>query len=71
MVGQSLEIEGIAKAPGRGLHVIQKSRSYPIRRGHPHIGRAPARVAAGLHLLGLVQQQDVDRKALPPRLFGG
>src|SRR5262249_2591713 len=48
--------------------VADKTRLDAVDRRHAHIGRRPARVAAGLVFARLLQQRDVDGK--PARRFG-
>ena len=64
------EIGLVALEFRRLQHVVDEARLDALGRRHPHVGRRPARVAAGLVFRRLLQQRDVDGDAAAARLAG-
>ena len=61
---------GSANPPEALPHVVFKTGRDPVRRVQPHVGRAPAGVAAGFGFARFFQHRDVDAQAAVARLLG-
>ena len=56
--GERGEVVLVALEAGRLQHVVDEARLDAVDRGHPHVGRRPAGVAAGVGLGRLVEHGD-------------
>ncbi len=69
--GERGEVVLVALEFGRLQHVVHERRLDAIDRGHAHVGRRPAGVAAGIGFGGFVDEGDGDGEVFRPRCFGG
>ncbi len=67
---QRAKIVSIGQSTRRLLHIIFKTASEPIGCIEPHVGRAPAGVAAGFGFTRFFKQGDIDPQAASVSLFG-
>ncbi|MGA2567500.1 MAG: hypothetical protein ABSF41_11815 [Pseudolabrys sp.] len=68
---QPREIAFVTARLGGVEHVPNEARFHALGRCHAHVGRRPARIAAGFGFRGLVGERDLDRPAVRARRFGG
>ena len=67
--GQRGEVALVALELRRLQHVVDERRLDAIDRRHPHVGRRPAGVAAGVGFGRFVDQRDLDGDVFRTRLF--
>ena len=71
MLRERAKIISIRQAAGSLPHIVFKAGREPVGRREPHVGRTPARVAAGFLFARFFQHRNLDAQAAATRLFGG